>query len=76
TAIRNSAAPYQDVLGPGLRMVVDMSDPANAHFIVVPGQSGNPLSPNYDDLLRPWRDGDLLTIGDREPAAVESLSPP
>jgi len=76
TAIRNSAAPYQDVLGPGLRMVVDMADPANAHFIVVPGQSGNPLSPNYDDLVRPWRDGDLLTIGDREPAAVETLSPP
>ncbi len=74
--IRNNAAPYQDVLGPGMRMVVDMANPAAAHFMVVPGQSGNPLSPNYDDLLRPWRDGYMLVIDGQKPVAVETLNPP
>jgi penicillin G amidase len=75
-SIRNAAAPYQDVLGPGLRMVVDMADPRAAHFMIVPGQSGNPLSPNYDDLMRPWRDGYMLIIDPDRPAAVETLTPP
>jgi penicillin amidase len=75
-AVRNAAAPYQDVLGPGLRMVVDMAEPGAAHFMIVPGQSGNPLSPNYDDLMRPWRDGYMLSIDADRPAAVETLTPP
>lgn len=74
--IRNGAAPYHDVLGPGLRMVVDMADPAAAHFMVVPGQSGNPLSPNYDDLMRPWRDGHMLQVDGQKPVSVETLNPP
>jgi len=75
-SIRSPATPYRDVLGPGLRMIVDLADPGAARFMVVPGQSGNPLSPNYDDLLRPWRDGQMLAVGSQEPAAVETLSPP
>jgi acyl-homoserine lactone acylase PvdQ len=44
--------------------------------MIVPGQSGNPLSPNYDDLMRPWRDGYMLSIDADRPAAVETLTPP
>jgi len=73
--IRNSAAPYEDVHGPGLRMVVDMADPANARFMVVPGQSGNPLSPNYGDLMQPWRDGYMIVPEQQPAVSTETLAP-
>jgi penicillin amidase len=75
-SVRNSRAPYQDILGPGLRMVVDMSDPDHARFMIVPGEGGNPLSAHYSDLVRPWRDGYMLMIDTRNPIATEALSPP
>lgn len=74
--VRNAARPYQDTLGPGLRMVVDMADPDHARFMIVPGEAGNPLSEHYADLIRPWRDGYMLMIDTRNPAAVETLTPP
>ncbi|HEV3175279.1 MAG TPA: penicillin acylase family protein, partial [Stellaceae bacterium] len=74
--VRGSTQPYRDTLGPGLRMVIDMADPDHAHFMIVPGESGNPLSEHYADLIRPWRDGYTLMIDTRNPVAVETLSPP
>jgi penicillin amidase len=74
--VGNSAAPYEDIHGPGLRMVIDMADPAAARFIVVPGQSGNPLSPNYGDLMRPWRDGYMIAPEKQQPITSEMLVPP
>ncbi|HUK07717.1 MAG TPA: penicillin acylase family protein [Stellaceae bacterium] len=74
--VRNAAAPYEDIHGPGLRMVVDMADPSAARFMVVPGQSGNPLSPNYADLMRPWRDGYMMVPEKRQPVTSETLVPP
>ena len=37
-------------------MIVDLARPDAARFMIAPGQSGNPLSPHWGDLLRPWRD--------------------
>jgi len=75
-SVRSGTQPYQDTLGPGLRMVVDMADPDRTRFMIVPGASGNPLSEHYADLIRPWRDGYMLMIDTRNPIAVETLSPP
>jgi penicillin amidase len=75
-SVRSGTQPYQDTLGPGLRMVVDMADPDRSRFMIVPGASGNPLSEHYADLVRPWRDGYMLMIDTRNPIAVETLSPP
>jgi penicillin amidase len=74
--VRDAAHPYKDVLGPALRMVVDMADPAHARFMTVPGQSGNPLSPHYGDLLQPWRDGYMLLIDSTRPTTTETFAPP
>ena len=63
-AISDEAHPFRDRLGPVMRMIVDMAHPAEAQFMVVPGQSGNPLSAHWDDLLRPWRDVRYVTFGD------------
>ncbi len=53
---------FPDIHGPSMRFSIDMADPLNPVFALAGGQSGNPLSPHYDDLLRPWRDGQVRPI--------------
>ncbi|HWA48288.1 MAG TPA: penicillin acylase family protein, partial [Dongiaceae bacterium] len=50
-------AQFADVHGPGLRMVVDMSQPESMRVSVAGGQSGHPLSAHYSDLLIEWGAG-------------------
>jgi penicillin amidase len=45
-----------------LRMVVDVGAWSNSRFSLPGGQSGNPLSPHYDDLLPFWLRGDGVPI--------------
>ena len=46
-----------------------------SRMIAVPGQSGNPLSPHFSDLLRRWRDFDWLVPGKAAPVATLTLEP-
>jgi penicillin amidase len=71
----DTAAPFEERAGPGLREIVDMAAPGTARFVIAPGQSGNPLSPHYGDLVRRWRDFVWLTFGPAKPAAVMRLLP-
>jgi penicillin amidase len=48
---------FADVHGPGLRMVVDMSQPESMRVSIAGGQSGHPLSSHYSDLLLEWGAG-------------------
>jgi penicillin amidase len=45
-----------------LRMVVDVGAWDEARFVLQSGQSGNPLSPHYDDMLPLWQRGDALPL--------------
>jgi penicillin amidase len=45
-----------------LRMVLDVGAWDESRFSMPGGQSGNPFSPHYDDLLRLWRRGDGVPI--------------
>ena len=45
-----------------LRMVVDVGNWDESRFILPGGQSGNPLSPHYDDQLTLWQRGEGLSI--------------
>ncbi len=45
-----------------LRMVVDVGNWEENRFVLPGGQSGNPLSPHYDDLLPLWLRGDGVRI--------------
>ncbi len=49
-------APGKAVI-PTARIVIDLGNRDTARVSVPGGQSGNPLSPHYDDLLQPWREG-------------------
>jgi penicillin amidase len=61
--VQNPDRPYRDRHGAGLRMILDFADLDGARFIVVPGQSGNPMSHHYADLLEPWRKFSWLRLG-------------
>jgi penicillin amidase len=45
-----------------LRMVVEVGDWEAARFVLPGGQSGNPLSPHYDDQLELWQQGEGIPI--------------
>ncbi len=60
--IRLGSVSYPDVHGPGLRAVFDFADLDRSQFIIAGGQSGNPLSPHYRDLVPRWRDGNFLQL--------------
>ncbi|UCE64288.1 MAG: penicillin acylase family protein [Nitrospirota bacterium] len=45
-----------------LRMVVDVGLWNESRFVLPGGQSGNPLSPHYDDQLALWQRGEGLTM--------------
>lgn len=47
---------------PNLRMVIDVGDWAQSQYVLCGGQSGNPLSPQYDDLLGLWTMGRAVSI--------------
>ena len=63
------------VLLAGLRIVTDLAAPADSRMMTVPGQSGNPLSPHYADLLMRWRQFDWLVPGRAAATATLVLEP-
>jgi penicillin amidase len=75
TNVRSPTRPYADVHGAGLRVIFDLADLASSRYMTVPGQSGNPLSPHYDDLLRPWRDFEWLLVDKAAPRHTLTLVP-
>jgi penicillin amidase len=44
------------------RLVTDFSDLDNSQFTLAPGQSGQPGSPHYSDLLERWTNGDFFPL--------------
>jgi penicillin amidase len=45
-----------------LRMVLDVGNWEESRFVLAGGQSGNPLSPHYDDMLEHWLQGTGVAI--------------
>lgn len=61
TLVSNPEAPFDHIHGAGLRAVYDLSNLSNSRFMIATGQSGNPLSGHYRDLVEDWRDGRYMT---------------
>jgi penicillin amidase len=49
--------PFKGVWGPVYRMLADLGDPASSRWQLTTGQSGQPGSRHYDDLIEGWRTG-------------------
>lgn len=58
----NGEDPYAHIHGAGYKAVYDLGDLTNSRFMIPAGQSGNPFSTHYADLLEPWRDGEYFRI--------------
>lgn len=56
-----------------LRMVVDVGNWDESRFVLPGGQSGNPLSPHYADLLSLWQRGEGVPIA-WSPTKVDQAS--
>jgi len=72
SSVHNPNRPFAQFFGAGFRIVTDLADPAGSRMTVVPGQSGNPLSPHYADQLKHWRDFEYLVPG--RAAAISTLT--
>ncbi len=48
--------------GPSWRMVVEMGQPLRAYGVYPGGQSGNPGSPHYDDMIDKWVKGEYFSL--------------
>lgn len=53
------AFPIRQVhFAPSWRQIIDLADWDNSRAVHLPGQSGHPASPHYDDLITPWLRGE------------------
>ena len=74
-------ASFDQLAGASYREIFDLSDWDNALGVNVPGQSGQPASPHYDDLLPLWLHGQYFPLRytktsiDRETTDVLELKP-
>jgi penicillin G amidase len=55
---------------PNHRTVIDLGDPERSRYVIAGGQSGNPLSPHYDDLFELWQRGEGVPIARSHEAVV------
>ena len=62
---------YEQIAGASYREIMDTSDWDNSVAINVPGQSGEPGSPHYSDLLPLWSEGQYFPLRYSEAAVKE-----
>ena len=58
--------PYKHVVGPSLRMIIDLGDWERSRFILPSGQSGYCFSPHYRDQTELWRRGEYIQLSYEE----------
>lgn len=56
------AEDFVETIGASFRMVIDVGAWDNSVCVNTPGQSGDPRSPHYRDLVDTWRTGDYVPL--------------
>ena len=59
---RDENKPFENKHGPGYRGVYDLADSQNSCFVIATGQSGNPISPFYDNFIQLWNSGKSIKL--------------
>ena len=54
--------PFRQIHGAGYRAIYSLDNLDESRFMQSVGQSANPFSPHYDDLMTLWRDGQYLSL--------------
>jgi penicillin amidase len=57
-----SGSSFDQVSGASYREILDLSDWDHSVAVNAPGQSGQPGSPHYSDLLAPWSEGKYFPL--------------
>ncbi|TNE69284.1 penicillin acylase family protein [bacterium] len=58
----NWSNPYEMVLGPSIRRIIDFSDLRSTLSVIPGGQSGIPMSDYYDDQIELWLNGEYKEL--------------
>lgn len=66
---------YLEFYAPMYRQIIDFGDPSASYFMQGTGQSGNPFSPHYDDLIVPHQEGRYLPMINRAHTTTLLLTP-
>ena len=53
---------FRHTNGPSFRIVVDVGNWDGSRAMNFPGQSGDPASPHYRDLVGPWQEGEYFPL--------------
>lgn len=64
---------FRVVMGPSVRIVMDVSDWDRSVWMNAPGQSGDPRSAHFADLVHPWANGQYVPMP-FTPAAVDAVT--
>jgi penicillin amidase len=56
------SASFQATKAATYRQIIDLHNFDQSLYMIPMGQSGNPFSKHYSDLLKPWRDNQYVTI--------------
>jgi acyl-homoserine lactone acylase PvdQ len=68
----SSDANHAAHLGASYRMVVDLADEHGGMWAIhIPGSSGHPASPHYDDQVSPWSEGAFHYLALKETAPTQ-----
>jgi penicillin G amidase len=62
TVMATGGANYRQTAGASYREIIDLGDFDNSVAINVPGQSAQPESAHYSDLLHPWANGEYFPL--------------
>ena len=65
---------FEQIHGASFREVIDLADWDHSLAINVPGQSGDPASAHYDDLIRLWTNGDSFPLLFTKPQVEQNAS--
>jgi len=73
-------APFEVLVGPGYRQIVDLAQPDASRWIIAGGVSGDPRSRHYADQLDSWLEGEyrpmrLLSLAEARRGSVLHLVP-
>lgn len=52
-----SSQPFEQLVGPGYRQLIDLSNSGRSQSVLATGESGHFLSPHYDDNIAAWQEG-------------------
>jgi penicillin amidase len=58
--------PYQQTVGPSMRMIVETGPSLRSKFILPSGQSGHPFSQHYRDQTARWKRNDYIELSGAE----------